>query len=133
MSFLVSSCSIPFANGMTRELIQLLNSSLSYSPTPKKKGGTSNNPATVRLSNSTESLIARSCKDKGLTCSTSINSAGTIQGAPASCAERYLSYTSFLPSSSVKASLKESTFTIKLGIYLPLIKPFLVAVACFKL
>ncbi|MNT24319.1 hypothetical protein D3C72_1597860 [compost metagenome] len=132
-SLRVNSCSIPFAIGSNVVSIKALYSSLSNPPTPTKKAGTPKMPATVRLSNCTVSLIARSFSDNGFTCSTSIISAGTIHGCPASERLRYISNTLSRPASLDNSAVFASTFTISEGMYFPPINPFFVAVACFRL
>ena len=112
---------------------KLLYSSLLKSPTPKTKAGTPNIPATVFLSISTDSFKAMSFKLNGFTCSTSSKASGTIQGSPDWLVVRYFLAIFSRPSTVPSSSLDESTLIIRLGMFFPFMKPFLVCVAMFKL
>ena len=62
--------------------MKLFHSSRLKVPTPSRKAGTPITAATVFLSSSIVSLIARSLRDSGRTCSTEKFSAGISQGSP---------------------------------------------------
>ena len=112
---------------------KLLYSVLLNSPTPKIKAGTPNRPATVLLSNSTDSFKAMSVRLSGFTCWMSSNASGTIHGAPTLLVLKYFSAIRSRPCSESSSALDESTLTIRLGMFLPFMKLFLVLVAMFKL
>ncbi len=100
------------------------------SPTPSTNGGMSKMDATVVLSSFIASVIAKSCKDKGLTVSTSNCSAGISQGSPASELSMYFDNNFFLPSFDANSSVFASTLTIIDGFHLDFINPLIVAFPC---
>ena len=84
ISLRVSSCSISSAITRTVFDMNAFQAVWLYSPMPSTNGGTPMMLATVLLSISTLSLMARSARLSGLTVSISNCSAGISHGSPAS-------------------------------------------------
>ena len=70
-----------------------------------------------------------SARDSGLTVTTSMSSAGIIQGSPARCVCMYSCISFSRPDGSLSSSELESTLMITLGIHFEDIKAFVVAAA----